>query len=178
LTNFPSQRCRLLLPHSPASTLVETWIRLPTLDKREDAGRSRLSTQEFPEIILCTFHCHKNNKIEQELSLASMRCFSFQTHLCSCQGSSLNSCESSFLSTRESYGDIQRLERRLESFKNALRTCILSFLNSQRLFPTIQICLDPHSSASLTVPRGLVGWMEVSGLEPLTSCLQSRRSTN
>ena len=65
-------------------------IRLTPLDKAQDTGRSRLSTQEF-SILSIKQHTPLDASCLL-LVMASMRCFSFQTHLCSCQGSSLNSC--------------------------------------------------------------------------------------
>ena len=95
-------------------------IRLSSLDKTKDTGRSRLSTQESSIIkkaidYLSVFYC--------TLVMASMRCFSFQTHLCSCQGSSLNSCGVQHSLTFSSKQEKDRKGWSLLNLATSLKTC-------------------------------------------------------
>ena len=95
-------------------------IGLSSLDKTKDTGRSRLSTQESSIIkkaidYLSVFYC--------TLVMASMRCFSFQTHLCSCQGSSLNSCGVQLSLTFSSKQEKDRKGWSLLNLATSLKTC-------------------------------------------------------
>jgi hypothetical protein len=56
----------VLFPHSPSSARTEGRIRLLALDKQEDAGRSRLSTQEFPDLFLLSVNLPKRQEHNPE----------------------------------------------------------------------------------------------------------------
>ena len=71
-------------------------------------------------------------------------------------------------------------------FATDLQRIYIARQNEKRLKSNIQQTVEwwidqhhrSHPQRLLSSLLGLFCWMEVSGLEPLTSCLQSRRSTN